>query len=449
VNWGAELGRFAEHAGVAAAIVALLLGPARPWVAALVAKIGAAGRRRTLFVALALTLATRLALATAIHPAYETDVREYCEKAAAIARDGNPRAQETKPDGTVFYRTLGYSLPLAGWYRVTGMPETPEYRIRSAQAFNLVAACGIVALILALGRAIGRETAGRVAAYAYAVFLPAGIFALLPYTETWATLLLLASFLALEKMRRATPGAAVALGAGAGLTTGLLLITRTEFVWMLPLAAVWLLRERGKAALAPLAAAALLVAVPFAVNHQMRDGYPGGLRTSVQGGLILYFGNNPIEVTGYGNATPEVVAHVRDLYAKDATGGLAAREAMDWMKAHPLLAIANAPKKLYHLWLAEPQGFTWHVGAGREGGTDRTLADVLRHAAWVQALVLLALGVVALVRATGGTRFWLVAIALHSATWCVLASSARNRYPLEPLLLIAAVAWFEAPRKSG
>jgi hypothetical protein len=34
-------------------------------------------------------------------------------------------------------------------------------------------------------------------------------------------------------------------------------------------------------------------------------------------------------------------------------------------------------------------------------------------------------------------------MALHAATWCVLASSTRNRYPLEPFLMLAAIAWME------
>jgi hypothetical protein len=188
------------------------------------------------------------------------------------------------------------------------------------------------------------------------------------------------------------------------------------------------------------------VLIPLAVNHEMRDGYPGHLRTSVQSGLILYYGNNPIAVNGYGNATPAVVRHVRTLYEADPTGGLARDEAIAWMKEHPVRVAANAPKKLYHLWLGEPQGFTWHIGAGHAGGTNRVLADVLRHAAWVQALVLLALGVAGVLRRGAGFGFWTTVLVLHAATWCLLAASTRNRYPLEPLLMVAAAAWIESRR---
>ncbi len=453
MDWPSELSRFAGHAAVAALLVVVLLGPARAWtvriVAPIRAKVAAMTRGRAVLLAVVLTLATRLALVSAVHPVYETDVREYCEKAAAIAEDGHPRAQETRADGSRFYRSLGYSLPLAGWYRVTGMPETPEGRVRSAQAFNLIAACGVAWLLVLLGAALSRETAGRVAALVYATFLPAIMFSLLPYTETWTTLLVVASALLFEKLRRGDSGTVLA-GAVFGLVQGLLIITRTEFSWMPFLAAAWLLRERGRQAIAPLAASAFLALVPFAVNHEMRDGYPGHLRTSVQGGLILYFGQNPIEVNGHGNATPPVVAHVRDLYAKDPTGGLARDEAIAWMKEHPLAALGNAPKKLFHLWLAEPQGFGWHIGAGREGGTDRVLAGSLRHAAWVQALCLLIVGIAGLVRWREAPRFWIAVIGLHAATWCVLAASTRNRYPLEPLLMVAAVAWVEgADRANG
>jgi hypothetical protein len=446
LNWPATLTSFAVHAAVAAAVVAALVLAGRAVAARLASRVGAARRGRFVALVVGLTLAVRLALAPAVHPVYATDVEEYCEKAVAIARDGHPRAQETKPDGTRFHRTLGYSLPLAGWYRATGVPATPAGRVRSAEVFNALVACGVAALLVALGAAIGRETAGRVAALVYATFLPAVMFALLPYAETWATLLVVVSVLAFEKLRASARGPAVAWGAAFGLAQGLLLVTRIEFAWMPLVAAAVLVRERGARSLAPMAAGLLLLAAPFAVNHAMREGYPGHLRTSVQGGLILYFGNNPIEVTGEGNATPTVAAHVAALYREDPTGATARREALDWVAAHPLAAIGNAPKKLFHLWLAEPQGFRWHVAAGRDPGTDRVLAGALRHFAWVQSLCLLGLGAVGLVRLRPGLWTWI--FLLHAATWCALAASARNRYPLEPLLMIAAAAWL-APRASA
>src|SRR5580765_6306944 len=117
-SWTSELARFAAHAAVAAALVWALLVPGRRVVARTFVRVGAMSRGRAVILAVALTLATRLALMPVVHPVYDADIKEYCEKAAAIATDGNPRAQETRADGTLFYRTLGYSLPLAGWYRV-------------------------------------------------------------------------------------------------------------------------------------------------------------------------------------------------------------------------------------------------------------------------------------------------------------------------------------------
>jgi len=444
-GWTSELARFAVHAAGAAVLVWLTLGPARPFVSRFAARVGAMSRGRAMAWAVGLTLAARLALMPVVHPVYDADIKEYCEKAAAIATDGNPRAQETKPDGTRFYRTLGYSLPLAGWYRVVGTPESPAGRMRAAQLFNLACAAAVAALLVALGAAVGRATAGRVAASVYATFLPAVIFSLLPYGETYATLLVVASVFVFERLRRADGATTLVLGATFGLLQGLLLVTRTEFAWMPLLAAAWLAKERGARAFAPAAAGLVLLLVPFAVNHEMREGYPGHLRTSVQSGLILYFGNNPIEVNGYGNATPDVVKAKDELYRRDPTGGLAVDEAVAWMKEHPLAVVGNAPKKLYHLWLAEPQGFTWHVAAGRDPGTNRVLAAALRHVAWVQALGLLAFGVVGLTRRGSGFGFWTACVALHAATWCALAASTRNRYPLEPLLMIAAAAWLVRP----
>ncbi len=438
MDWTSELQRFAVHALIAALAVGLALGPCRRFLAHVVARIGGARRGRAIAAAVALTIVVRVVLMPVVRPAYATDVEEYCEKAAAIAVDGNPRAQETRADGTHFYRTLGWSLPLAGWYRVTGMPETPEGRLLGAQTLNIAVAAAIAALLVLLGAAIGHETAGRVAAFGYALYLPAATFALIPYGETWAALLVVASALFLERASRGEGGRAIAAGTAFGAAQGLLLITRTEFVWMPVVAAVLLVKSRGRAALAPLVTGVALLAVPFAVNHAMRDGYPGHLRTSVQSGLILYYGNNATEVTGQGNATEAVQHEVAALYAKDPTGGLARDAARDWMQEHPLEVAANAPKKLYHLWLAAPQGLTWQLETDEAG---RGVARVLLHAAWVQSLALLLVALIALKRRAGVPAFWTWTLVLHALTWALLAASARNRYPLEPLLLVAAAMW--------
>ena len=442
MDWTTELLRSAAHAAAAAVVVWLALGPCRSWLARVVARIGQAPRGRAIATAIALTIVLRVALMPVVRPAYATDVEEYCEKAAAIATDGHPRAQETRADGTRFYRTLGWSLPLAGWYRVTGMPQTPEGRLRAAQAFGVVVAAAVAAMIVLLGEAIGHATAGRVAGFGYALYLPAATFSLVPYTETWAALLVVAAAWVFAHFQNPSFFRAVGVCAAFGLVSGLLLVTRTEFAWMPLLAAVLLVRELRVAAIVPLIVGAAFLLVPLAVNHQMRDGYPGHLRTSVQSGLILYYGNNATEVTGQGNATKAVQDEVAALYAQDPTGGRARDAALDWMTSHPFAAAANAPKKLYHLWLAAPQGLTWQL-AGETGWTRR----VLLHAAWVQSLALLVLAGIALARGVAVPSLWTCALALHALTWCVLASSARNRYPLEPLLLVTAAMWFVRPTR--
>ena len=92
MDWARELTRFAVHAAVAAAALFVVLGPLRARLARFVAWIGSARRGRFLAAAVALTLGVRLALLPVVHPVYEADVKEYVEKAVAIATDGNPRA---------------------------------------------------------------------------------------------------------------------------------------------------------------------------------------------------------------------------------------------------------------------------------------------------------------------------------------------------------------------
>lgn len=437
MDWATELRGFAIHAVVAlAALAALRSGFGRGLLARVAAAVGAWSPRKALVVVLLVTAGVRGVAMTSFSPPDEGDTREYVEKAALIAEEGSPRAQEERVPGRFFYRPLGYSLPLAGWFKATGTRGIP-----SARVFGIVLACVAAWLIVVLGRTIGSATAGRLAALGYALYLPHVAFAVIPYTETFVTVLVLAAAIAFERLRRGPGGLGAA--AGLGVSLGWIAITRTEMAFLLPLAAVLLvaLKTPGRARRVVVSAvAAACFVVPLAVNHEIRDGYPGHLRTSVQGGLILYFGNNPIEVNGYGNATPEVQAKVREMYAADPSGGTARDAAIAWMKAHPGEVLVNAPKKLFHLWLVRPQGFRWHAGTGTPSGLSRGVAAAAESVAWAQSLLVLFAGGAALVAAgafRGARRFWTLSLLLHAGVWCLLASSARNRYPLEPWLLLA------------
>lgn len=447
MDWTAWLRDAAIAATVAAAaFLALRTAVAAAWLREAADRIAAWSPLRALVVAAALTAAVRIALLPAFEPVGTTDIAEYVEKAETIVRDGHPRAQETRADGSRFHRTLGWSLSLAGWYAATGTRG-----VRSAQVFGVVVACATSALILALGRACGRDVEGRVAALLHAVQIPHVMFALLPYSETWTTFLVAAAAWAFARIRGGGASARgdAALAAVLGVAAGWIVITRTELLWLPFVAAGFLAAGRGVRGLVPAALVLAGAAVPFAVNHSMRDGYPGHLRTSVQGGLILYFGNNPIEVNGHGNATEPVVARVKELYAKDRTGAAARDEALAWMRDHPVQVVLNAPKKAFHLWIAQPQGLGWLVQEGQPGGMAPALARPLAWAGHVQSLLLLALGIAGWRLLVPDRRLWATILVAHLALWCLLAASPRNRYPLEPFLMFAAAAWLVERARSG
>lgn len=399
-------------------------------------------RARALLLIVVIALGARFALIPAFEPRDHADVKEYVEKAAQIADHGTPREQEVRQQGWHFYRTLGWSLPLGGWYKLTGTRSLLSARVFCALLSGLVAV-----LIVFLGGLAVSERVGRAAGLAYAVFLPHVQFAVVPYSETWATFLMVASALAFEQLRRGeqSTGRRLAWSLGLGLSVGCLLITRAEFLWLPALVCALLLWRHRRQMLPWVAASALILigcAVPVIVNHTIRSGYPGWMRTSSQGGLILYFGNNPIHVNGHGNATPEVSAKVRAMYAEDPTGGSTRQAALDWMKRHPGQVLANMPLKAVYLWIATPQGFGWLAQTGEPQGLHRGLAAVLRWTAHIQALGLLVLGVLAFWKTyRPAYALWIVLILLHLGMWSLLAASPRNKYPLEPFLLIAAAAW--------
>ena len=440
MNWLEVLTRSGIALAVAGVLVFVVFRtPLRARLVQAGAWLGGLSRLRALLLIVAVTVGARAALLPAFEPRYHADVKEYVEKAALIADEGTPRKQEVRDAGWHFYRTLGWALPLAGWFKATGTRS-----MASARVFCIVLAGGIAVLIVLLGAAAHSEVAGRMAGAAYAVLLPHVQFALVPYSETWATLVTVLAALAFEHLRRdglSTRSRAI-WSLGLGLSVGALLITRAEFLW-LPLLVVGLLLLRHRQRWRPWVVACGLIvigcALPIVANHTLRSGYPGWMRTSSQGGLILYFGNNPIHVNGHGNATPEVSAKVRELYREDPSGALTRQAAVDWMLAHPGAVLAHAPQKAFHLWLGSPQGFGWLAQTGEPAGLQRHLAAGLRWAAHVQALALLLLGVIGLWRAYRPAYGpWIVLLVLHLGMWSLLAASPRNKYPLEPFLLIAA-----------
>lgn len=443
LDWTHEVVELAAHLLVAGTLLtAVGWSPVRRRLAGLLEHLGRPSPARFAVLVVLLTVGVRLAGLPLFEQRYHFDAREYVEKAQILLETGSPHAQEWRgwmPAGPkYFFRTLGYSLALAPWFLVTGGGS-----VLAAQLFNILVAAATAVGLVRLGRHLDRPLAGRVAAVLFALHLPQWMFSLHVYAETFAAGLVVGAALACEATEIESRGRRVAAALGAGLCLGWLVITRTELLWLPPLALGWIAWRRLRVAGAREALALVAVflagaAVPVTANHTLRHGYPGTLRTSVQGGLILYFGNNPIEVVGHGNASPAVVAEQRRLYVQDTTGGAARDAALEWMAANPLAVLANAPKKLYFLWLAAPEGFGWRAQAGQPGGLHPRLAWVLVHAAHVQSLLVLVAGVLGLVSLRRRGAPWLVVIALHAGMFALLAPVPRNRLVLEPLVLVGA-----------
>lgn len=453
LDWTHETLELAAHLAVAALLgLGLAWAPVRGAVRRLADRLAELSPLRFGLLLFALTVGLRLTGIPLFEQRYHFDVREYVEKAQLLADTGSVHAQEWQgwmPQGPkYFYRTLGYSLALALWFLTTGTRS-----LLAAQVFNVLLS-GLTALGIArIGDDVAGRGVGRLAALGFAVYLPHWIFPLHAYAETFATALLVGAAVAAriavdrDRSRVARSVAAVLLG----LALGWLVITRTELLWLPPLALAGLawVRYRSSglregAALVVLVIAGL--AMPLVANHTVRSGYPGTLRTSVQGGLILYFGNNPIEVTGHGNATPRVGEELRRLYIEAPDGSAARDAALTWMRENPDQVLLNAPKKLYFLWLAAPEGFGWRAQTGQPGGMHPRLGWFLMHVAHVQSLLVLVLGLWGLVRLRRRVWPWLLVIGLHAGMFALLAPVPRNRLPFEPFVLVGVAVWLVGRR---
>ena len=149
MNWGEALLRTGGALALAAVVVVALTRPAvRERLRAFASRFAALPRARALLVIVVLTVGVRGALLPTFEPRHHADVKEYVDKAALIADEGTPREQEVRDAGWHFYRTLGWALPLAGWFRATGTRS-----VLSARVFCIVLAGGIAVLIVLLGTA--------------------------------------------------------------------------------------------------------------------------------------------------------------------------------------------------------------------------------------------------------------------------------------------------------
>jgi 4-amino-4-deoxy-L-arabinose transferase-like glycosyltransferase len=371
------------------------------------------------------------------------DEREYLALAESISAGRGFTYADDHETGTAqqFGRAPAYPLFLAAIGVTEGSQSVAPARVKVAQA--LVGGLGVLVIGLLARRAAGAG-AGTAAAMIAATYPPLVWICAYVLSETLYSTLALIAVLFLnraidgsEQTERTWLRRGGAWTVAAGLTTGVAILVRPAMLFFLPLAALWLLRQRHVPLAAALLAASAIVVTPWTVrNLRVYDRF---VLVASEGGVTFWTGNHPL-ARGEGDlaANPQIKA--ADLAFRQAHPGLSAealeplyyRDALAYITAHPL----------WWLGLVARKAFFTLVPAGPSYALHSTV-----YRAWSVASYLLLLPFAIL-----GLRGWfrqphrpeaLFVLAASAIVVClVFFPQERFRIPvLDPTLIVGAAMW--------
>lgn len=360
------------------------------------------------------------------------DELEYFSLARSLAAGDGFVYDETMRAGSFepFGRAPGYPafLALAGGGRevVSSVPA----RVKIAQA--IVGGIGVL-LVGLVATPLAGPRGGLVAAWIAAVYPPLVWIPAYGFSEALFWPLALA--LAWTFDRALGPPSEGAFFAGAaGLLTGLGILTRPALILFLPMALVWLVVRRRLTAALLLAAGAIIVVGPWTVRNYLH--HERFVLVASDGGVTFWTGNHPLAI-GEGDmaANPALKIANQELRARypglneEAMEPIYYREALAWIRAHPLQWLGLEARKVFYLLVPVGPSYTLH--------------SRLYYAASVVSYGILAvLAVVGIVRV--GTQrgrtpgLWLL-LASAVAVCLIFFPQERFRIPIiDPALVVAA-----------
>ena len=301
-------------------------------------------------VGLGLALRVVFALFYWVNQPLTHDEREYLALGRSVARGEGFRypADEPSPGtGQQFGRAPGYPLFLAALAVTTAAEHAPR-RVQLAQA--CVGALGIWFIAAIAGRVAGPRAAVTAAAIA-AVYPPLVWMPSYVLSETLYSTVALAAALALTRAaggaRREAHDPAVSprlasrspVLAGA-ILSGLAILIRPAMLFFVPLAALWLLRQRRAAHAVMFVVIAALCVAPWTIrNHRI---YGRWIAVASEGGVTFWTGNHPL-ARGDGDLAANVEIKRAELAFRGAHPDLTPeqlepfyyRDAMAWIRREP------------------------------------------------------------------------------------------------------------------
>jgi 4-amino-4-deoxy-L-arabinose transferase-like glycosyltransferase len=408
--------------------------------------------------------ALRLGLATAlgltVPPKPWSDQQEYDTYAWNLAQGRGYRGMSpdvADQDHLTAYRPPGPSLLMAGVYLAVG------HRYDAVRVVHCLLGAASVWLTYRVGRRAFGEPVGLLAAAGYAVF-PLAVYQSIDLLSEPLGVFLFLLFLdaALAFATRPTWPAA----AGTGVVLGLALLTRANFVIMLPLFAVWAgwqFRSSGRDLLrsAAILGVASLVLTPWAIRNYAVFGTFIPFGTTA--GSALLQGNNPLVVSdprlfGYSEwdtllgATYREAAEAGRIAFDPETAAELDRWADELRSAGDEVERDRRAKEIAVRWLKENPDL-WAFLAWQKFARSWTpwlehnpsaTRRVLYLATWGPVLALFAVAFVPTLVGSlrAGSPAWLLHLAvLHFALNTVIFfANIRYRAPIDPVCFVLA-AW--------
>lgn len=281
------------------------------------------------------SVALRFALVLWIPTVPTSDFWSYFERAENLADSGTYEAIRGRPDASF---PPGYPLLLAPAFAVT------SDHLQVAKALNVLLSGVAVFLMALVGRQLGGEAVGLLAAGILALYPTAAMTPLLIASENLFLPLLLGYLLLLLRNRDAKSSILTLIG--AGVLSGLLTLTRSIayplwLLWPISFIRTGLPKRRILTEAVLVAVIANVILIPWAFRNWRTLGvFTPFTSTS---GQDLFIGNNPNAPGYWYPFTPDIEAVVPGWSAMDVMGRdrSAGRAASAWIASHPSLALGQ------------------------------------------------------------------------------------------------------------
>ncbi len=291
------------------------------------------------------------------------DELEYLSLARSLAAGDGFVYDETMRGGSFepFGRAPGYPAFLAAVGGGREVVAAVPARVKIAQA--IVGGIGVL-LVSLLATPFAGPRGGVIAAWIAAVYPPLVWIAAYGFSE--AVFWPLALAVAWTFDRALGPPSEGAFFAGAaGLLTGIGILVRPALLLFLPMALVWLIVRRRVTTALLLAAGAIVVVGPWTARNYVH--HERFVLVASDGGVTFWTGNHPM-ARGEGDmaANPALKIANQELRARypglneEAMEPIYYREALAWMRAHPLEWLALEARKLFYLIVPVGPSYTLH-----------------------------------------------------------------------------------------